>query len=229
MARNPFSRFGDRTPVLVIGLGRFGLATARSLVRQGRDVLGVDSSEALVQKHADELSHVVQADATDDEALAQLGVAGVVHAVVAIGSDIEASVLSTMALIRHGVTDIWAKSDSREHGQILERIGAHHVIYPEWSMGEQVAHMIVGGMSQYLEFEDDFAIARVMAPRQAWNKTFDESGVRTKYGVTVVGVKRRGQDFVYAKPETFVEPNDELVVSGPTKNVEKFCALSQVT
>ena len=94
-------------------------------------------------------------------------------------------------------------------------------------MGEQVAHMIVGGMSQYLEFDDDFAIARTMAPHDQWGKTFAETGVRAKYGVTIVGVKRIGEDFIYARPETMVQPQDELVVSGPTKNVEHFCALTK--
>ena len=115
---------------------------------------------------------------------------------------------------------------SHKHGEILNRVGAHRVVYPETSVGEQVAHAIVGGMSQYLEFEDGFTIARMTAPRETWNKTFDESGVRTKYGVTVVGLKRKGKDFVYAKPDTLVEPGDEFVVAGLTRKIETFCALT---
>lgn len=228
MVRNPFKNVEQTNAVLVIGLGRFGLAVARSLVAMGTEVLAVDEDAARAQRHADELTHVVVADAKDPDALAQLGVGNFKKAVVSAASDVEASVLTAMALVDAGVPDIWAKAGSKEHGKILEKIGVHHVAYPETSMGEQVAHMIVGGMSQYLEFEDDFAIARTMAPVEQWGKTFDETGLRAKYGVTVVGVKRIGQDFIYARPETLVQAHDELVVSGPTKLVETFCTLSSL-
>ncbi len=226
MARNPFKSVDETNAVLVIGLGRFGYSVARSLVAMGTEVLAVDGDPTRVQRYADELTHVVVADARDTEALAQLGIANFRKAVISASSDVESSVLTAIALVDAGVPDIWAKASSKEHGRILEKIGVHHVAYPESSMGEQVAHMIVGGMSQYLEFEDDFAIARTMAPAEQWDKTFEQSGLREKYGVTVVGVKRIGQDFVYARPDTYVHPHDELVVSGPTKLVEAYCALS---
>ena len=224
---NPFRRDDDNSPVLIVGLGRFGYSVARSLVAMGQEVLAVDTDPGLVQRYADELTHVVQCDATDHDALVQLGIDDFDKAVVGISVNVEASVLATIALSEAGVQDIWVKAGSIDHGKILERIGAHHIVYPERSMGEQVAHMIVGGMSQYLEFDDDFAIARTMAPGDQWGKTFAETGVRAKYGVTIVGLKRIGEDFIYARPETMVQPQDELVVSGPTKNVEHFCALSK--
>jgi len=227
LASNPFRRDDDNSPVLIVGLGRFGYSVAKSLVAMGQEVLAIDTDPILVQRYADELTHVVEADATDHDALEQLGIGDFDKAVVGISVNVEASVLATIALSEAGVSDIWVKASSKDHGKILERIGAHHVVYPERSMGEQVAHMIVGGMSQYLEFDDDFAIARTMAPHDQWGKTFAETGVRAKYGVTIVGVKRIGEDFIYARPETMVQPQDELVVSGPTKNVEHFCALTQ--
>lgn len=224
MARHLFKRGVDDSPILVIGLGRFGSAVAASLIRQGREVLAVDADPVRVQRYADDFTHVVQADATDDDVLEQLGVADFEHAVVAIGLDVEASVLITLSLAEAGVKKIWARAVNRKHGQILDRVGAHRVIYPETSVGEQVAHLIVGGMTQYLEFEDGFAIARMPAPRETWNRTFDESGVRKKYGITVVGVKRAGRDFIYARPDTVVEPGDEFVVAGATGKVEAFCS-----
>lgn len=226
MARHLFKRRYAESPVLVIGLGRFGSAVAESLVRQGREVLAVDDDPALVQRYADDFTHVILADATDDDALEQLGARDFEHAVVAIGRDIEASVLITLSLAQANVRNIWARAVNRKHGQILDRVGAHRVIYPETSVGEQVAHLIVGGMSQYLEFEDGFAIARTSAPPDTWNKTFEQSGVRRRYGITVVGVKRAGHDFIYARPETFVEQGDEFVVAGATRKVEEFCALT---
>lgn len=211
--------------VLVIGLGRFGSAVAESLVRQGIDVLAVDEDLLRVQRFADDFTHTVQADATDGEAMRQLGVAQFDSAVVAIGSDIEASVLSVITLTEAGVGQIYAKAITRKHGKILTSIGATHVIYPELIMGQRVAHMVGGGLQDYLEFEDGFAIARTFAPVETWDKDLATSGVRTRHRITVVGLKRAGEDFRYAVPETLVERGDELVVSGTTEDVERFCSL----
>ena len=133
-------RTSEASSIVVIGLGRFGTAVAQSLVQMGKEVLAIDEDFDLVQRWADELTHVVQADSTDEEALRQLGVGDFDRAVVAIGADIEASVLTVLALAESGVADIWAKAITRKHGQILERVGAHHVVFPERSMGERVAH-----------------------------------------------------------------------------------------
>ena len=216
----------NATPsVVVIGLGRFGTAVAESLIRLGQEVLAIEADSALVERWADELTHVVRADSTDDEALRQLGVGDFDRAVVAIGNDIEASVLTVLALVEAGVDEIWAKAVTRKHGRILERVGAHHVIYPEFDMGERVAHVLAGRMLDYIEFGDQFAIARTNAPKMTWDMTLAESGARTRFGVTIVGVKRVGEDFTYVRPETQVHQRDQLIVSGPTDAVEKFCAL----
>ena len=216
-------RRSDSTSVIVIGLGRFGSAVAQTLIQMGQEVLAVDENQALVERWADDLTHVVQADSTDDQALQQLGVADFDRAVVAIGADIEASVLTVLALAEAGVKDIWAKAITRKHGRILQRVGATHVVYPEFSMGERVAHMLTGRMEDYIEFDDEFSIARTLAPPFTWDKTLAESAPRTTHGVTVVGVKRVGEDFTHARPETEVRPHDHLIVSGPTRLVEKFC------
>ncbi|WP_341924091.1 TrkA family potassium uptake protein [Nocardioides psychrotolerans] len=215
----------DSVSVVVIGLGRFGSAVAESLVNLGQEVLAIDENRELVERWSDELTHVAQADTTDDEALRQLGVANFDRAVVAIGADIEASVLTVLALAEAGVPDIWAKAITRKHGRILERVGAHHVVYPEHSMGERVAHMLTGGMMDYIEFDDAFSIARSLAPQETWGKTLAESSPRTRHGVTIVGIKRQGEDFTYARPETSIDRHDQLIVSGPIKEVERFCTL----
>ncbi|GAA3531367.1 potassium transporter [Aeromicrobium flavum] len=212
-------------PVLVVGLGRFGSAVARSLVRLGHDVLGVDEDANLVQRFASEFTHVVSADTTDTEALRQIGAEQFDRAVVGIGTDIEASVLTVLSLVELGVSEVWAKAINAKHARILERVGATHVVRPESAMGERVAHMVTGAMIDYIEFDDGFSIARTRAPRLAAGRTLLESQLRARFGVTVVGVKRRGEDFTYARPETSIAASDELIVSGPTKKVETFCAL----
>ena len=213
-------------PVLVIGLGRFGASVAKSLIRLGHEVLAVDENAEIVQRFASDFTHIVAADTTDTEALRQIGAEQFNRAVVGIGTDIEASVLTVLSLVELGVAEVWAKAINAKHARILEKVGATHVVRPESAMGERVAHMVTGAMIDYIEFDDGFAIARSRAPRSVCGKTLLESGLRAKYGVTVVGIKRRGEDFTYARPETFVDDSFELIVSGPTAKVEAFCALT---
>jgi trk system potassium uptake protein TrkA len=210
--------------VVVIGLGRFGGQVAESLIRLGHEVLGVDESPKLVQEWSDALTHVVQADATDDQVLRQLGVPEFGRAVVGIGTDIEASVLTVLALTEVGVKEVWAKATSVKHGKILRSVGATHVIYPEAAMGDRVAHLITSRMLDFIEFDDGFAIAKVRAPGGAGGRTLADLGLRTKHGVTVVGVKRPGEDFVYALPDTVVPHGAVLIVAGTTDRVQRFAA-----
>lgn len=210
--------------VVVIGLGRFGSGVAHSLSELGHDVLAIDSSAEVVQAQAGRLSHVVQADATDIETLKQLGAGDFRHAVVGIGQNLEASVLTILNMSQMGIKDIWAKANDEQHGRIAERVGAHHVVYPEFAMGERVAHLVTGKMIDFIEFEDGFAIAKTRTPREAQGKTLSESAIRSKYGVTVVGIKRRHRDFIYAQADTMVEPGDFLIVAGPTSAIERLAA-----
>ena len=133
--------------------------------------------------------------------------------------------LTVLALEELGVPDIWAKATSAKHGRILERTGAHHVVYPEAAMGERVAHLVTGRMIDFIEFDDGFAIVKTRAPREAHGKTLSESALRTRYGITVVGLKRGRADFTYARADTIVEAGDILIVSGATNLVERFAAL----
>jgi trk system potassium uptake protein TrkA len=212
--------------VVVVGLGRFGGQVAASLVNLGHEVLGIDSDPHIVQDWSDRLTQVVEADATDTEALRQLAVQDFARAVVGIGTNLEASVLTVLTLNEIGIPEIWAKATSVKHGKILSSVGARHVIYPEAEMGERVAHLITGQMLDYIEFDDGFAIAKVRAPGEAVGRTLADVGLRSKWGVTVVGVKLPGQDFTYAQPETVVPPGCILIVAGDTTKVEQFAAVT---
>lgn len=211
-------------PVLVVGLGRFGAATALQLIQQGREVLGVERDAGLVQKMSGQLTHVVEAEATDMDALRQIGAAEFSSAVVGVGTSIESSVLITANLVDLGIDRIWAKAISPAHGKILSRIGAHHVIYPEADAGRRTAHLVSGRLLDYIEFDDDFAIVKMYPPRETQGFTLGESDIRSKYGVTVVGVKSPGEDFTYARPDTTVSSRDLLIVSGHVDLIERFAA-----
>lgn len=214
-----------RKPVLVVGLGRFGGAVARTLSSMGSEVLGVDSDPQLVQDYAADLTKVVDADSTDGDMLRQLGVADFEAAVVAIGTDVEASVLTVLALSDLGLTNIWAKASNAKHARILERIGATHVVFPEQRMGERVAHLLNERLLDFIAFDDEFAIARLAAPDPILGLPLVTSACRKKYDVTVVGVKRKGEAFIHAVPDTIIFPDDELVVSGRIKDIEHFSAI----
>lgn len=213
------------TAVLVIGLGRFGAATAGQLDRLDREVLAVDENMELVQKWSERITHAVQADVTKIEALEQIGARDFRTAVVAVGSSIEASVLITANLVDLGVEQIWAKAISKSHGKILERIGANHVIYPEAEAGERVAHLLSGQLLDFVEIDPDFAIVKLHPPRVLSGKTLTESGVRGTSKVTVVGVKKPGESFTFATAETLIDSGDEILVSGHPSDIERFAAL----
>jgi trk system potassium uptake protein len=217
---------GEGQLVVVLGLGRFGGAVAAELVQQGFEVLGVDQDEERVRSHARALTHVVEADFTEVEALRQLGVADMSHGVVAVGSDIESSILATAALEDLGVPDIWAKAVSGPHGRILQRVGAHHVVHPEHDMGHRVAHLLGGRILEWLQLDEDFALVEAVAPTTLVGRTLGDAHVRDRYAVTVVCVKPRGGTFTYATPDTVPNEGDVLVVAGTTAAVEAFARLA---
>lgn len=209
----------------MLGLGRFGAATAGELDKLGRDVLAVDADAALVQKWADRVRHTAVLDARDMNALQQIGAQDFSVAVVAVGSSIEASVLITTNLVDLKVPQIWAKAISEAHGKILTRIGAHRVIYPEREAGERVAHLVSGRMIDFIRFDDDFALVKMYPPKPIRGKSLTDSGVRTKYNITVVGVKSPGKPFTYATEKTVVTNHDLIIVSGSNEDIERFAAL----
>lgn len=215
----------NRKPVLVIGLGRFGIAVAQTLESIGHEVLGVDTRPELVQEYARDLTKIVEADCTNAAVLEQLGAADFDAAVVAIGTNIEASVLIVLALSDLGVKNIWAKATNDKHARILERTGAAHVVFPEQRMGERVAYLLNERLLDFISFGDEFAIARLKAPEPIVGLPLMVSECRKRFEVTVIGVKRQGEDFIHAVPDTLILPADELVVSGKIENIEKFAAM----
>lgn len=212
-------------PVVVIGLGRFGSSLALELLRRNFQVLAIDGNPKLVQALSTRIPHVVVADATDPEALAQLGVAEFHRAVVAIGTDQEASILATANLADFEIGDIWAKAVNRQHGKILRRVGAHHVVLPEHDMGERVAHLVSGEMLDYIELDDGYVMAKTRPPRDIVGLRLGETGLRARYGVTIVAVKPENGTFTYADRETILQYGDIIMVAGPEEKVERFATL----
>ena len=205
----------DRTDsTLVIGLGRFGAAVAATLDRLGREVLAVESNPAIVRQWTGRIP-LVEADATDMEALEQLGATEFGTAVVGVATSLEASVLIAGNLVDLETPQIWAKAISRAHGRILRRIGAHHVVYPEF--------LVSGRMLDYIEMEKGgFTIVKMRPPAELHGFTIGEAKVRSRYGITVFGLMSPGEPFEYASAETLVSAEDVLVVGGDATLLERF-------
>jgi trk system potassium uptake protein TrkA len=210
--------------VVVIGLGRFGGALALELVREGADVLAIDTRAELVARMTGKITHVVAADSTDLETLRELGIPDFKRAVVAIGNDIQASILTTSLLVELGIPDVWAKAVSEPHGRILRRVGAHHVVFPEHEMGERVAHTVQGRMLDYIAMDADFAMIKTVTPAWAVGMTLAQSDVRPKYGITVVAAKHADGEFNYATMDTVLRAGDVIFVFGRTEGIERFAA-----
>lgn len=213
----------DADSVLVIGLGRFGSALATTLDSLDRRVLGVERDPDLIRTWSGRIP-LVEADATNPEALEQLGARDFRTVVVGVGTALEASVLITGNLVDLGVSQIWTKAISAEHGRILKRIGAHHVVYPEYDAGQRVAHLVSGKMLDYIEMEDGFTIVKMKPPKELHGFTVGQAQVRKRYGVTILGVKAPNAPFQYALDETRIDAEDVLIVSGDSSLLERFAA-----
>lgn len=219
------SRVAAANAVAVLGLGRFGSSLALELMANDTEVLGIDSRHEVVQALNGRLTHVATADTTSEEVLRQLGVTEFDRVVVAIGTDLESSILTTSLLLRFGITNVWAKAVSPAHGAILEQLGVPHVIYPEQDMGRRVAHLVRGSMQDYIEVDDDFVLVRTTPTAALTGVPLAETDLRAKHGVTIVAIKPSGKSWTHATAETVLRPDDMILVSGKTRKAEAFSQL----
>jgi trk system potassium uptake protein TrkA len=220
LSKGETDRVAQADSVVVIGLGRFG--SALELMANGTEVLGIDANEESVQELNGRLTHVVQADSTKEEVLRQLSVPEFDRVVVAIGSDVQASILTTSLLLRFGIKHLWAKAVSQAHGTILEQLGVQHVIYPESDMGRRVAHLVRGSMQDYLDIGEDFSLIKMAPPAHMVGKSLAESEVRSRFGVTIVALRSPGGTWNYTTAETVVSAEDTILVAGATGKAESF-------
>jgi trk system potassium uptake protein TrkA len=212
----------DQRTVLVIGLGRFGSSLARELVDMGHEVLGVDVDDQLVSRHRDLLTEVRTADCTESATLTALGAPDIPHAVVGIGADMEASILTTSALSQVGVDDIWAKALTEPHRQILERVGANHTVLPEAETGRRVAHLVSGNALSYVAVEKNFVIVESAVPKVLIDQPLSETQPRKTFGVTIIALRRPGGPFVHAQPHAVPQAGDIVLTAGQLADVEAF-------
>ena len=207
--------------VLVVGLGRFGSSVASTLDELGQDVLAVDKDPVLVNRWSSTIP-TVQADMTDVLAVEQIDAGTFGTAVVAIGDSVEASVIATGNLLDAGITDLWAKSVSKEHARILQRIGARHVINAEMDAGKRVGHLVSGDYLDYIELEGPHTVEKIHTPAQVVGYSVGDARIHSRYGITVVAVQSPGQELQYGSKDIVMHRNDELVIMGKQDQIDHF-------
>jgi trk system potassium uptake protein TrkA len=208
--------------VAVIGLGRFGSALALELQALGHEVLGIDLDTDLVQQFAPLLTRTVTADSTNADAMRELGVDTFDRVVVAIGVDLEASILTVSLLKELGVPQVWAKAMSDSHGRILAQLAVDHVIFPEKDMGKRIAHSVGGDQLDYIEIDEGFAMAKTIAAPSFVGKSLTDLAIRREYGVIVVATASGDVNYLPATPATVIGEGEYLIVAGPKDKLEIF-------
>lgn len=212
-----------KTQYVVVGLGRFGSSISKELVKLGNEVLGIDKDEEKVDEMSHELTHAVVADATDEDVLKSLGVRNFDCAVVAIGDDIQSSILAAIVLKDLGIKKVVAKALSELHGKVLQKLGVDRVIYPERDMGIRVAHQLNSpNLLDYIEISKDYTIAELSVPKRLCGRTIKQLDPRAKYGCSVVAINKQTGVIIAPTATDIVNENDIMVIIGTNDQIEEF-------
>jgi len=207
----------------VIGLGRFGSSLAKTLYNNGHQVLALDNSHEIIQQLMNDVTHCVQADATDEEALKNLGLRNFDAVVVAIGHDMQSSILVTVLLKELGVPYVIAKANSALHGKVLQRVGADKVVYPERDMGEKLAiNLVSSNILDYIDISPEYGIMEIVVGQKFSNKTLGELHLRDKFGITVMVIKSEEKILVAPGANDEVHIGDILVAVGKNSALQKI-------
>lgn len=207
----------------VIGMGRFGRSVAITLHQLGHQVLAVDKNEEALRAVSDEVTHAVQLDATDAESLRGVGITNFDAVVVAIGDFIQESILTTLLLTELGCEKIVAKAVDDRQGKVLERVGAHLVVYPERDMGVRIAHTLSSpGVLDYLELSPTFSIEELSVPESLMGRSLGHLDLKTRYGVSVLLIRRDSQLMISPPSDTTLQTGDVLVVVGENRQLSRL-------
>ncbi|KKC30762.1 potassium channel family protein [Caldanaerobacter subterraneus] len=209
---------------VVIGLGSFGMSLAKTLYEMGNDVLVIDKDEELVQSMAGLVTHAVRADATDENVLKSLGVKNFDVAIVAIGKNMESSIMITMLVKEMGVKYVIAKAHNELHARVLYKVGADRVVMPEKDMGIRVARNIFSSnLLDLIEFSKDYSIAEILPIEEWFHKTLKEIRMRERYGLNVIAAKKMNDEIIVSPgPDYVVDEGDILAVCGKNVDIKKF-------
>ncbi|WP_249869923.1 potassium channel family protein [Oceanobacillus saliphilus] len=207
----------------VIGLGRFGGSICRELSREGMQVLAIDHDEDRVNAYKNIAYHAVIADSTDEDMLKEIGIKNFDHVIVAIGENIQASILTAVILTDLGIKKITVKAQNDYHEKILNKIGVNQVVHPERDMGRRLAHNIISSnILDYLELSDEHSIVEVKAGKKMVGKSLIDLDVRANYGCNIVAIKRGRDINVSPRADDSLQQDDVLIVIGADKDISRF-------
>jgi trk system potassium uptake protein TrkA len=208
---------------VVIGCGRFGSSVAKTLCKLGYDVLAIDKDPDKVQEIAEYVTHAVQADAIDENALKTIGIRNFDVAVVTIGSDVQSSIMGTLLAKELGVKKVISKAQNELHAKVLYKIGANKVIFPERDMGIRVAHNIVSSnILDVIEFAPDYSIIEVVAKEEWTEKTLKDLQLPANFGVSVMAIKTGENLNISPYAEDVIKKGDMLIVIGDNSSLKKL-------
>jgi trk system potassium uptake protein len=208
---------------VVIGLGRFGGSIVRSLADQGMEVMAIDQDEDKVNEFSSIASHAVVADSTDESVLKSLGIRNFDHVIVAIGDDIQSSVLTTLMLKEIGVKKITVKAQNDYHEKVLRKIGANQVVHPERDMGRRIAHNIISNnVLDYLELSDEHSIVEIVASERLSGNSLIDLDIRAQFGINIVAIKREKDIIVSPQADEQIRVGDILIVIGADTDINRF-------
>ncbi len=207
----------------VIGLGRFGGSICRALSEEGMEVMAIDTDEDKVNEFANVASHAVVGDTTDETVLKSLGIRNFDHVIVAIGDNIQASILTTLILKELGVKHITVKAQNDYHEKVLSKIGADRIVHPERDMGRRIAHNIISNnVLDYLELSDEHSIVEIVANERLDGHSIIDLDIRAKYGINIVAMKRDKDIIVSPQANEIIRKNDILIVIGADTDINRF-------
>lgn len=212
-----------RMQYAVIGLGRFGSSLAKELMKLGYEVLGIDRREPMVDEMSGVLTHTVLAECNDEEVLKSLGIRNFDCVVIAIGDDIQASILAAILCKELGVKKVVAKAMSDLHGKVLEKIGVDRVIFPERDMGVRVAHQLASpSLLDYIELSNDYTIAELSVSKKISGITLKDLNTRARYGCSIVAINKKEGVIIAPTAEDVVHEKDIMVIIGTNQQIERF-------
>ncbi|KRF51471.1 potassium uptake system protein [Bacillus sp. Soil745] len=207
----------------VIGLGRFGTSVALRLHTAGQEVLGIDINEERVEDAELSVTHAVIADTTEEETLKSIGIRNFDCVIVAIGNDMQSSILTTLLLKELGIKKVIAKALNKNHGQVLNKVGADWVIYPERDMGERVANQLLSPkMLNYIELSKEYNIEEIMIPLSMTEKSLRELDLRAKYNISVIAIVSNGEIIISPSPDYVIHEGDMLLMIGNKEDLALF-------
>lgn len=207
----------------VIGLGRFGGSVCKELYKMGHEVLAIDVNEDRVNDYARLSTHAVVANGTEEKALQSLGVRNFDHVIVAIGDNIQASILCTLLLKEMNVKQVWVKAQNQYHHKVVERIGADRIIHPEHDMGIRIAHYLASEkIIDYIELSPEFSIVELRATNKVANYSIAKLDIRAKYGCTILGIKRGEEVIISPTPDQEIYERDVLILIGTNNDLKRF-------